>query len=147
MRDTFVDVDLENEDLLIKSDAAQGSMKEISVLIYDKTSDVNIAAIFMTYDVIGTGYHVGKCTEPGTRTRFSALPAENNKIWRISEKSGSLDILCNEIEVVEYEFSTSNNQGNLCVIQWSLDAARIKFQTTDSASNSYSIARRNNHGK
>ena len=144
-RDIFIDADLENEDILITSDSRLESGQRIKFFVFDQTSDVNIAAFWIEYrdDYY---YHVGKCSEPGKTFKFPISPTtENDKIWRISESKGSLEISCNGLKVLQYEFKKGHQ--DQCTVQWSKDAARIKFPNDDTASKTYRISRKITYGE
>ena len=138
IKGVFIDLDFENEDLLITTDSTPG--QQIRVYVFDRTSDVKISAFWIEF-AEPYSYHVGKCTENGKVDQFQvSLPTDTEKIWKISEKLDSLEINCNGLQILNYEFA-SGYQNN-CATQWGLDAARIQFATTDTASKSYRITRK-----
>ena len=142
-RDTFINVDLEKEDLLIKSVTNWDNGDTINIRIYDEINDdVNIGFVISLDIENEYTYRVGKCSDKSTPLQsFSVnIPKEQDKTWRISERSDSLIVSCNNVKVLEYKFSLGVQEQ--CAAQWSLDAARIKFKNEDEASFSYAIGRR-----
>ena len=144
IRDQYIDADLENSDLLIKTDSTLEGNERIKILIFDKSSDVNIAAFWITFVGDNNSYHVGKCSESGSLTSFSvAPPSEVNKIWKISKGSGLLEVFCNDQKMLDYKFDEGAQSG--CATQWGQEAARIKFPTgyeADTASDMYALVLR-----
>ena len=137
-RDVFIDVDLETEDLFITTDSILGSGQLIKIYVFDQTNEKNIAALWITFGENFT-YHVGKCTKADVSDTFPVSPPTAvNRIWKISESVSSLGISCNGMQILNYEFA--NGHQDNCALQWALDAARIKFDATDTASKSYRIS-------
>ena len=96
-KDEFVQVDLENEELQIKTDSDLGSGHKMVIMIYDSSTDTNIAAFTVTFDA-KISYHVGKCTKESANDEFGKGSSPNvpttdkDKIWRITETAGSLRV-------------------------------------------------------
>ena len=147
-RNTFINVDLEKEDLLIRSDdTSWESGNKINIRIYDETNEENIAAFYIFFSENEYTYEVGKCSKPSTSQSFSVdIPKEQVKTWRISERSDRLIVSCNNVKVLEYKFSLIGVQEQ-CAAQWSLDAARIKFPDSHTASVSYAVEPKIDIGK
>ena len=146
-RDTFINVDLEKEDLLIRSDDTSWENGDrIDIKIFDETNEENIAAFYIFFSENEYTYEVGKCSEPSTLQRFSVdIPKEQDKTWRISERSDRLIVSCNNVKVLEYKFSLGVQEQ--CAAQWRLDAARIKFPDSHTASVSYAVEPKIDIGK
>ena len=76
-----------------------------------------------------------------------APPSEVNKIWKISKRSGRLEVFCNGQKMLDYKFDEGVQSG--CATQWGLDAARIKFpgsykvgSEVDTASDMYAVVQK-----
>ena len=111
--------------------------------IFDETNAINIAALWIIYEDDIYKYHIGKCTEAQQHDLFkSNLPTASaaELTWKISEKPGRLEIYCNNVKILNFEFVDGFQ--STCVAQWNLDAARIEFVDADTASKSYAIAPR-----
>ena len=102
---------------------------------------MNIAAFWITFVGDNNSYHVGKCSESGSLTSFSvAPPSEVDKTWKISKRSGLLEVFCNDQKMLDYKFDEGAQSG--CATQWGQKAARIKFPTgfeADTASDMYAL--------
>ena len=142
----YIDVDLQKNDLLMTTSSTLGSNHKSKFFIYDQDSDVNIAAFWINFEDEYLTYHVGKCSEAGTNTKFPDSPIDDvKKTWKISKISGRLKVFCNGEKVLEYLFSAGAQEG--CEKQWSLEARRIKFsQNEDTASLTYAIISRQTDG-
>ena len=74
-----------------------GSGDVLTFKVYDATSDTNIAALMIYFDA-ALRYHVGKCTHSTSKDDFGSgqsaiVPTtEREKIWKITETSGSLRV-------------------------------------------------------
>ena len=76
-------------------------------------------------------YKIGLCTD---WVDFTA-PEEQIKVWTITETETSVVLTCNGVEIVNYLFSGSDDDG--CVPRWGKDATKIIFKDTDTASDKY----------
>ena len=66
-----------------------------------------------------------------------------NKTWKISKRSGRLEVFCNGQKMLDYKFDEGVQEG--CATQWEKEAARIKFPTgyeADTASDMYAIVQK-----
>ena len=96
-RDEYISIDLEKEELHIKTDSTLGSSELLDLKVFDPSSDTNIAGLYINFGAT-MKYHVGKCTEDSSKVDFgsdqsSKIPtSEKEKIWRITERVGSLRI-------------------------------------------------------
>ena len=98
-KDEYISLDLENEELQIKTDSILGSGDTLTFKIYDATSDTNIAALMIYFDD-AMKYHVGKCTADsgGSKDDFGSgqsarVPTtDKDKTWKITETGGSLRV-------------------------------------------------------
>ena len=96
-KDEYISIDLENEELQIKTDSTLGSSELMDLKVFDPSSDTNIAGFYIRFDAT-MKYHVGKCTQDSSKVDFgsdqsSKIPTtEKEKIWRITKRVGSLRI-------------------------------------------------------
>eukprot|EP00116_Pleurobrachia_bachei_P011088 sb/3471350/ len=79
-------------------------------------------------------YSIGHCTED-----LDPLPVhpgdEVKKIWIIRKTNTTLSIECNGVEVLNYQFSDSNETD--CETRWEEDVMKIIFTQYDTASDGY----------
>lgn len=148
-KNQFINADLESSDLIVTTDSIVGSNDLISVMIYDATSDTNIAAIRVKFGTSKITYHIEKCTASSTYDQFTTQPPSDvNKTWKFSKKSNTLEIYCNDQKVLDFTYSSAAQGG--CATQWGLKAARIKFMSSgdaDTASDKYAIEPKTTIGK
>jgi len=127
--------DLETTPLQIKTDSADGNGEEISVWFY--TADIEYNGVIWLKFSDPPVYHIGSCSVGYTNLFPVDLPAEQTKIWTITETATTLKIECNEKEVLTYTFSDSTRTTE-CVPQWSRDTAGLSFhQNEDTASDMF----------
>ena len=146
-RNTFINVDVEKEDLLIRSnDTSRDNGDKILFRIFDETNEERISSFYLLFNKNEYTYHVGKCSKSSTSQRFLVdIPKEQDKTWRISERSDRLIVSCNSVKVLEYKFSLGVQEQ--CAAQWRLDASRIKFPVSHTASVSYAVEPKIDIGK
>ena len=148
-KNQFINADLESSDLIVTTDSIVGSNDLISVMIYDATSDTDIAAIRVKFETSKVTYHIGKCTASNAYDQFTTQPPSDvKKTWRFVKKTDTLEVYCNEQKVLDYTYSSSAQGG--CATQWGLKAARIKFISSgnaDTASDKYAIEPKTTIGK
>ena len=93
----YISIDLEDEELQIRTDSTLGSSVMMNIKVFDSSSDTNIAGLMIYFEAT-MKYHVGKCSQDISKAEFgsdesSRIPTtEKEKIWRITEKVGSLRI-------------------------------------------------------
>ena len=81
-------------------------------------------------------YYIGYCSASGELTALPVQPGEEvEKIWKIGKTNTTLTIECNGVEVLNYQFSDSNETE--CESRWEEDVLKIQFTQHDTASDSY----------
>ena len=135
--DGYIDADLENSPLEIKTDSSLGS--DETVLVYFFNSEGDDAGTIIFHFTSTLQYQLWYCTN--SRTNFpTELPTETDKVWRISLTRTSgirLVIHCNEVEVLSILLSDSTCTSSSWNSVWSRDVEEIKFSISDSASDYY----------
>ena len=115
--------DMDTTPLQIKTDSAVGSQEQLHFAssLADEGLSWKVIVKVLFSDPIQ--YKLSWCNE---FSNFSVdLPAEQNKIWTITETATTVKIACNEVEVMTYTFSYSTM--NDCVKRWATDSAVIRF--------------------
>ena len=129
----YIDADVENSTLEIKTDSSLGS-DEI-VYVYFFNSERYRAGIIKLHFTSTPQYELRYCT---SWTNFPAeLPTDTNKVWRITLTKTSgirLVIHCNEVEVLNVLMSYSTCSSSLWNYFWSRDVKKIVFDIGDTAS-------------
>ena len=132
-RYVYIETDLENSPLEIKTDSSLGSDETVDVLFYN--SDGDIAGEVILYFTSTPQYELMGCT---SRTYFStALPTDTNKVWRITLTKTSgirLVIHCNEMEVLNVLMSDSTCNDSYWKYFWSGNVKKTRFKSSDTAS-------------
>eukprot|EP00116_Pleurobrachia_bachei_P008162 sb/3468424/ len=124
--------DLEGTPLQIKTNSTLGSNEFIRVGLYDTNS-----TLIGTVNVRFTSpmeYFIGRCFY------YTDLPVqppvEVEKIWTITKTNTTLNITCNNVEVVNYLFADSSDAR--CVPLYGGDVVEeIRFNNADTASDFY----------
>ena len=129
--------DLEETPLQIKTDSTLGSDDKIWVRMYDK-DDSWISGVRVRF-LTTMMYMIEYCT-PGDGTNYVNLPVqpvvEAETIWTITKTETSLNISCNNVEVLNYFFADSSSSN--CVPKLGGDVVEaIKFHSSDKASDFY----------
>ena len=151
-RGVKINFDLENTPLEIKTDsvAAAGSSEYIRVDFFrDYVSGINAyqtyaggVKIFLTYP---PKYFLVDCSLYSQGYNFQNTPTtEVNNVWRITLTRDSvtrgLVIHCNEMEVLNVLLSDNFCEGRSdWSTYWNRDVTKIKFSSSDTASDFYKI--------
>ena len=118
----YIDYDIETYPLQIRTDSVVGSEDLIRVVFH--TADGSNAGGIRVKFTDPPQYDIGYCTEWVTFT----APEEQVRTWTITKTDASPILVCNGVEIVAY---------GSCVSQWSKDAAKIYFTSSDTASEEY----------
>ena len=140
----YIDADLENSPLEIKTDSSLGSDERVYLDL--RTSEQSDAGDVILYFTSTPQYQLRYCTT--SRTDFpTKLPTDTNKVWKVSLTRTSdirLVIHCNEVEVLNILMSDSTCSSSSWNKYWSRDVKEIFFSSSDTASDYYTevISRR-----
>ena len=136
VRNKYISLHLESTPLQIKTNSTTGSYDQIWVSMHTAKADRYVGVVAMMFDS-PMKYWIVHCTGSFIDSLTVQPPEEVDKIWTIRKTNTTLNIECNRVEVLHYEFSDSSD--SRCVTNWGGDVVRkIKFDTgSDSASNSY----------
>ena len=137
-RGELIGRDLENFPFYIKTNSVEGSDEELKFFFYDAHgSGAGGIEIVFTFP---PQYHIRTCDPPG-RTDFPVtLPSERDKVWKLSLSRTSvvrLVVLCNDQEVLNLEISRSTCAYRYWKSDWSRIVEKVKFPSSDSASDFY----------
>ena len=132
-RNVYIDYDLEEHPLQIKTDSAVGSDEEVWVQFY--TAEWTwFSGISLSFSITPR-YYIWYCTSSDTTFPVD-LPAELDKIWTITKTATALVIECNDVEVLNYLYSEASMAS--CVTTLSQDVEKIWFTSiNDDASDAY----------
>ena len=152
-RNTFVNLDLETQELQIKSDSKLDTNEIITVDLYAGTSYESFFSIGFKETV---KFAIGYCSIAQQRVYewldFEIEPtSEINKIWRIKEKSdhSELYIYCNDVLVLTYVYADSPHQPGCVDNTGKPDVTAIQFYVetdgslSDTASDFYRVVGNN----
>ena len=133
----YYDFDLQTSPLQIKTDSAVASMESIAVFFY--TADGEESSAFLLTFGDEYRYFFYSCSTSWVILPEDLIPTEQNKIWTITESEKSVQIMCNQVEVLVVTFSDLSAG---CVATWSRDTVKILFRikskfTKDSASDGF----------
>ena len=135
----YIDADLENSPLEIKTDSSLGSDETVEVEFYNSEGDYAGAVIL--HFTSPSQYQLRWCTT--SKTGFpTKLPTDTNKVWKISLTRTSgirLVIHCNEVEVLDLLMSDSTCGYGSWNFHWSKDVEKIRFKSIDTASDFYRL--------
>ena len=130
-------IDLETKHLEIKTNSELGSRDTVEVDFYNSQGDE--AGRVRIYFSFPPQYYLSRCSL--SYTNFpSTLPTAVDKVWRISltKTSGiTLQIHCNNVEVVNLPMSNETCAKSYWRKYWSGDVEKIRFSSSDTASDYY----------
>ena len=131
----WINYDLENSPLQIRTDSVVGSREEVQVWFY--TAGGDIAGEVLLFFTSPPQYRLYLCGI--SRTNFpTALPTETDKIWTITltRTSGIVRVIinCNNKEVLNVVLSDTTCSDSRWSTYWSKDVERIYFPSDDTAS-------------
>eukprot|EP00116_Pleurobrachia_bachei_P006278 sb/3466540/ len=132
--DKDIPFDLESTPLQIKTNSTAWSEEEI--VVYTYTANGSLMGSVEVRFTKPIQYYISYCA-----TSWPELPVqpgdEVDKIWTIRKTNTTLNIECNGVEVLNYQFSNSSR--DKCVPKWGGDVVKkIRFHSYyDTASDSY----------
>ena len=128
----YIEYDLEEHPLQIKTDSVVGSNEKVGVRLYT-SEEAYISRILLRFDATPKLY-INRCTS-GSITFPVDLPTGQNKIWTITKTTTALKIECNDVVVLDYLYTEFINSD--CVAKFSKDVEKIWFTSSDDASDEY----------
>ena len=136
-RNVYIECDLESTPLEIRTNSVLGSHDEVRVNFY--LAEANSAAGVFLYFTSTPQYLLSYCTSP---TNLPVTPpSATDKIWRITLTRTAgvrLVIHCNDVEVLNTLLSDATcSYNSRWSTYWSKDVAKIKFSSSDTASDYY----------
>ena len=129
-RRTNIDFDMKYSVLQIQTDSVVGSGDVLWVRFVELNSD-NGPGITVKFENPPL-YEFGYCADP---ISFNMPDAEKNRIWTFRMENNRLQLNCNGVEILDFYFAEASRDD--CRTNWSLDFAHFKFETADTASDSY----------
>ena len=78
-------------------------------------------------------YDVGYCQE---KDKHFTIPTGSQQVWTVRKSTKKVNLLCNDVEIFDYEFSKSTRVGT-CVQYWSTCAIKFQFDKEDTAGKEY----------
>ena len=134
----YIDHDLENSPLQIKTNSEVGS-NEAVVLWFYTAQQVYAGGIYL-YFCSSPQYWLYYCSTSFTKFPTD-LPSETDKVWTITltRSSGKKRVVihCNDKEVLNVVFSNTTCSDSMWSNIWSRDVKKIEFDTSDTASDFY----------
>ena len=127
------------ERLYISTDSTLNSGDMISVKFGFDSTDMSTLSIYFD-DVMK--YNIEGCSESNVRDAFSTAPSTlQQKTWIISVSDSGLKILCNGVEVLDYDFGTAHS-GSTCSVTTFGNGqiiTRATFTSSDTATDAYKV--------
>ena len=125
-RNRKIQFDLNFTPLQIYTDSKIGSGDVMWVQFFASSGGVGISVRFDSTP----NYYIGLCVQR-TVIPQNNLGKDNDRIWTIEKHGTRLKLLCNGVEIFNYETETSSE--NDCKDRWTLDFIKIRF--TDNTAN------------
>ncbi|XP_063676553.1 uncharacterized protein LOC134812879 isoform X2 [Bolinopsis microptera] len=135
-RDVKIDWDLESTPLEIRTDAVLGSNDQVAVTLYSGDEFAGSVVLYFTSTL---QWSLGWC-ESAFADIVNPPSATDNLVWRISitRTAGvNLVIHCNNEEVVNTVVSELTCSNSAWSTTWIRDVTKIKFSSSDTASDNY----------
>ena len=143
--DVTINYDLEESPLQIRTDSVVGSNEQVYVVFYNAKEDsaIGFALIFES----PPQYILGRCGVSSTNFPTD-LPSDTDKIWKLTLTRTSdvrLMIHCNNKEVLNVVLSDTTCGYSAWSTTWSKDVEKIKFVSSDTASDYYRASKLMNY--
>ena len=137
---TKIEFDLEGTPLQIKT--IQGGV-DVGVWFFDE-SDGSAGRIFLK-DLTSSPsshspptYEIYDCTSKRDFADEVVLPIDRDNVWTITKHPGPrITVQCNEVTVVDVTMSEQACDKTYWTTSWSKDVSKIKFSSSDKASEFY----------
>ena len=148
VRDEYIDYDLENYPLQIKTDSDVQEKEEIYVWFYHHAQESFAQESFAQESFAGSfllsfsapKYKLGHCSESWTDFPTD-LPSEIDKLWTITllktAKEIRVVVHCNDKEVLNVVLSDTTCSDESWSTPWTRDVDQLKFDSSDTASDFY----------
>ncbi|KAL5247614.1 hypothetical protein ACHWQZ_G019481 [Mnemiopsis leidyi] len=141
-RGVFIDVDLENSPLEIKTNSTLGSGDEIKIKFIGDQGDEDHAAGLVIRFGRSLSYRPWRCFESETNNKdFPVVPpSETEKIWKIQRISAEIRLVihCNKVEVLNVVLSEETcDTSDWNSARWEKTVTKIRFGESDTASDFY----------
>ncbi|XP_063679529.1 uncharacterized protein LOC134815021 isoform X2 [Bolinopsis microptera] len=136
VRGVEIEWDLESTPLEISTNSELGSGDKVRVFFY--SADNKYAGTLLLNFLSTVQYELSWCDSPMTPFD-NDLPSAIDKVWRITLTRTAgvrLVIHCNEVEVLNILLSETCSDNDWSTY-WNRDVAKIKFESTDTASDYY----------
>ena len=134
-----IDYDLENSPLQIKTDSLIGTDEKVYVSFNSAGGDQ--AGGVRLHLTSPPRYALVWCHRYTSLLIPTSLPTETDKIWTITLSRSTagirLTIQCNNKEVLDVELSSTFCDDTYWSSYWSKDVKKIRFTSSDTASDSY----------
>ena len=135
----YINHDLENSPLQIRTDSTEGSDERVQVWFYTAHGGDDAGAVYLFFSS-PPHYYLRYCST--SRTNFpTALPTETDKILTVTltRTSGTVRVTihCNNKEVLNVVLSDTTCSYSLWSHYWSRDVWKIEFYSSDTASDYY----------
>ena len=135
----YIDADLENSPLEIKTDSSIGSDEAVYVGFFTSGRAIT-GGVILHFSSIPQ-YVLGACTSSWTNFP-TELPTDTDKVWKITLTRTSgirLVIHCNEVEVLNVLLTDSTCSESSWNYYWSRDVKKILFSNWDTASDYHKL--------
>ena len=117
----LISVDLEHEELQIRTNSSLGSNETVNVFFYTETGEENFGDIKFLENFVG--YHLGYCSSEYTRFDKEP-PSSNEKVWRLfKDSSRAVKVWCNDVLVLHLLFARESCEGT-----YENNVARVEFK-------------------
>ena len=130
--------DLEGTPIQIKTESTLGSGEQVYLKVWSESGglsqsiSVKFASSVQYFILYCASGHVDLPVQP---------PVAVNKIWKFTKTTSALIITCNNVEVLNYQYTDSPYNG--CNSRWAIDVdvEQIEFTTSDTASEFYFVGK------
>ena len=144
-REVYIDHDLENNPLWIRTHSELGSGEDVLVRFYDSNGELAGGIAIRFNNTLE--YWLGLCSS-SWKVFPTTPPATRDKVWKIIfDKTAGIRVIihCNGVEVLNVPVSYDECEWGGWNIYWSRSVEWIKFLSEDSASDYYQLE--NPYGK
>ena len=123
LRNTSIDFDLESTPLQIQTDSIAKSGDVVWVWFHGSTYDG--AGIFIYFNELLT-YTIGWCKKDKNVT-FTLPGKEKYRIWTFMKQDNTLQLLCNGVEIFNFNYAEPFSNNDECKTRWSQALTKMRF--------------------
>ena len=132
-RSRNINIDIHSTTLQVYTDSEIGSGDKFWAK-FQETADETVRGLSFYFKSPPT-LTIGFCPIDEIEISSSKLGTDKNRIWTIVLENLNIKILCNGIEIIDYDLQNAGSEH--CRNKWNFGPSQLKFSSEDNASDLY----------